>query len=172
MIFLRRPKLPQDVPKPTGVKLKVENKNSKKKAGQRISYRTNAASVVPHKCKRVEVVGHLGDNYRVQVSRRGPGKSTENALLLYLHTSLPTDLYIWNSSRNTHTLTFPSRQKDRAHQVSHFYPGASHPFGTSGAASQLDQKMGRNQTWNRTMTRNQCGASKAIPPSLATWRQF
>ena len=81
-------------------------------------------------------------------------------------------IYQLLKSRNTHTMTFPSRQKDTAHQVSHFYPGAAHPFGTSGAASQLDQKMGRNQTWNRTMTRSQCGGSKAIPPSLATWRQF
>lgn len=150
----------------------MENKKGKKKAETRISYQTNAASVVPHKCKREEVVGHLEGNYRVQVSRRGPGKSTVNVLLLYLHTPLPTDLYIWNSSRNTHTWTFPGRQKDTAHQGSHFYPGASHPFGTSGAASQLDQKTGRNQRGNRTMTRKQCGGSKAIFSSLATWRLF
>lgn len=85
----------------------MENKKGKKKAETRISYQTNAASVVPHKCKREEVGGHLEGNYRVQVSRRGPGKSTVNGLLLYLHTPLPTDLYIWNSSRNTHTWDIP-----------------------------------------------------------------
>lgn len=169
MIFLRPPNYHKMYLSLQVLNLKWKIKKVRRKQGKGFLTKQTQQVLYFIKCKIGKLVvtqGLSGTSFR-----RGPGKSTENALLLYLHTSLPTDLYIWNSSRNTHfDISKPAERQ--AHQVSHFYPGASHPFGTSGAASQLDQKMGRNQTWNRIMTTNQCGASKAIPPSLATWRQF